>query len=113
MAYETILFDLSDGIARITLNRPDRLNSFTRAMHGELREALADLGDAHGHQHQGPEFEDGVGLDEADVVEGETRTERTEIAGLDDERRPVDARRRSHQPPAEGKGQTKEGVANP
>ena len=24
------------GVARITLNRPDRLNSFTRAMHGEL-----------------------------------------------------------------------------
>jgi 2-(1,2-epoxy-1,2-dihydrophenyl)acetyl-CoA isomerase len=36
----------ADGIARITLNRPDRLNSFTRAMHAELRDALADLGDA-------------------------------------------------------------------
>jgi len=36
-----------DGaIARITLNRPDRLNSFTAAMHGELRDALANLGDA-------------------------------------------------------------------
>ena len=33
-------------ITRITLNRPDRLNSFTAAMHAELREALADLGDA-------------------------------------------------------------------
>jgi 2-(1,2-epoxy-1,2-dihydrophenyl)acetyl-CoA isomerase len=41
MAYETILFDLNDGIARITLNRPDRLNSFNTRMHGELREALA------------------------------------------------------------------------
>ena len=37
---------IADGIARITLNRPDRLNSFTRAMHAELRDALADLGDA-------------------------------------------------------------------
>lgn len=46
MTYETILFDNADGIARITLNRPDRLNSFTRAMHGELRDALASLGDA-------------------------------------------------------------------
>jgi len=36
----TILYDLRDGIARITLNRPDRLNSFTVAMHGELRAAL-------------------------------------------------------------------------
>jgi 2-(1,2-epoxy-1,2-dihydrophenyl)acetyl-CoA isomerase len=44
--YETILFSNDDGIARITLNRPDRLNSFTRAMHGELRDALGNLGDA-------------------------------------------------------------------
>ena len=43
MAYESILFDNADGIARITLNRPDRLNSFTRAMHAELRDALANL----------------------------------------------------------------------
>ncbi|MCF2513705.1 2-(1,2-epoxy-1,2-dihydrophenyl)acetyl-CoA isomerase PaaG [Sphingomonas sp. G124] len=46
MDYETIEVAISDGIARITLNRPDRLNSFTRAMHAELREALANLGDA-------------------------------------------------------------------
>jgi 2-(1,2-epoxy-1,2-dihydrophenyl)acetyl-CoA isomerase len=41
MTYEQIRFETSDGIARITLNRPDRLNSFTSQMHGELREALA------------------------------------------------------------------------
>jgi 2-(1,2-epoxy-1,2-dihydrophenyl)acetyl-CoA isomerase len=46
MAYETIEVSNADGIARITLNRPDRLNSFTRAMHAELRDALANLGDA-------------------------------------------------------------------
>jgi 2-(1,2-epoxy-1,2-dihydrophenyl)acetyl-CoA isomerase len=46
MTYETIKFERAGHIARITLNRPDRLNSFTRAMHAELREALADLGDA-------------------------------------------------------------------
>jgi 2-(1,2-epoxy-1,2-dihydrophenyl)acetyl-CoA isomerase len=46
MSYETIQVAKSDGVARITLNRPDRLNSFTRAMHGELRNALANLGDA-------------------------------------------------------------------
>jgi 2-(1,2-epoxy-1,2-dihydrophenyl)acetyl-CoA isomerase len=46
MTYETILFEVSEGIARITLNRPDRLNSFTKAMHSELRDALASLGDA-------------------------------------------------------------------
>ncbi|MBS0322166.1 MAG: 2-(1,2-epoxy-1,2-dihydrophenyl)acetyl-CoA isomerase [Proteobacteria bacterium] len=36
-----ILYAYADGIARITLNRPDRLNSFTDAMHAELRAALA------------------------------------------------------------------------
>jgi 2-(1,2-epoxy-1,2-dihydrophenyl)acetyl-CoA isomerase len=46
MSYESIAVSNDGGIARITLNRPDRLNSFTKAMHGELREALADLGDA-------------------------------------------------------------------
>jgi 2-(1,2-epoxy-1,2-dihydrophenyl)acetyl-CoA isomerase len=41
MAEPTILFESRDGIARITLNRPDRLNSFNDAMHAELREALS------------------------------------------------------------------------
>jgi 2-(1,2-epoxy-1,2-dihydrophenyl)acetyl-CoA isomerase len=42
----TIEVSIADSIARITLNRPDRLNSFTRAMHAELRDALDHLGDA-------------------------------------------------------------------
>lgn len=46
MAYETIDFKADGPIARITLNRPDRLNSFTITMHEELRDALANLGDA-------------------------------------------------------------------
>ena len=46
MAYETIDFKADGAIARITLNRPDRLNSFTAHMHEELRDALANLGDA-------------------------------------------------------------------
>jgi 2-(1,2-epoxy-1,2-dihydrophenyl)acetyl-CoA isomerase len=44
--YETIQFELHDRIARITLNRPDRLNSFTSQMHEELRVALENLDDA-------------------------------------------------------------------
>ncbi len=40
MAYETILFEIANGAARLTLNRPDRLNSFTVQMHGEVAEAL-------------------------------------------------------------------------
>src|SRR5215475_8302511 len=47
MSYQNILFSSDAGIARITLNRPDRLNSFTDAMHAELRDALAKVkGDA-------------------------------------------------------------------
>ncbi len=41
MSYESILYECAGGIARVTLNRPDRLNSFTAAMHAELRDALA------------------------------------------------------------------------
>ena len=46
MAYETIDFKADGPIARITLNRPDRLNSFTVQMHEEVRDALGNLGDA-------------------------------------------------------------------
>jgi 2-(1,2-epoxy-1,2-dihydrophenyl)acetyl-CoA isomerase len=40
MIYQTILFDLTGGVARLTFNRPDRLNSFNTTMHAEVREAL-------------------------------------------------------------------------
>ena len=46
MAYATIDFKADGPIARLTLNRPDRLNSFTAQMHAEVRDALASLGDA-------------------------------------------------------------------
>src|SRR5687767_8253869 len=40
MNYENIKFQIKDGIALLTLNRPDKLNSFTQAMHLEVRSAL-------------------------------------------------------------------------
>lgn len=43
MAYETILFSLEAGVARLTLNRPERLNSFTARMHEEVADALGSL----------------------------------------------------------------------
>jgi 2-(1,2-epoxy-1,2-dihydrophenyl)acetyl-CoA isomerase len=43
MPYQTILFELQDNIARLTLNRPDKLNSFNEAMHLEVREALKQV----------------------------------------------------------------------
>jgi 2-(1,2-epoxy-1,2-dihydrophenyl)acetyl-CoA isomerase len=44
-AYETIQFGLADGVARLTLNRPDKLNSFNVLMHGEVSDALAQIRD--------------------------------------------------------------------
>jgi 2-(1,2-epoxy-1,2-dihydrophenyl)acetyl-CoA isomerase len=46
MAYETIDFKADGPVARITLNRPDRLNSFTVRMHEEVRDALGNLREA-------------------------------------------------------------------
>jgi 2-(1,2-epoxy-1,2-dihydrophenyl)acetyl-CoA isomerase len=43
MSYETILFEVDGGVARLTLNRPDKLNSFNMQMHGEVRQALASI----------------------------------------------------------------------
>jgi len=40
MAYRFILFEIDQGVARITLNRPDVLNSIHTAMSGEIQEAL-------------------------------------------------------------------------
>jgi 2-(1,2-epoxy-1,2-dihydrophenyl)acetyl-CoA isomerase len=46
VSYRNILFETADGIARLTLNRPERLNSFNAEMHEEVRAALASLKDA-------------------------------------------------------------------
>jgi 2-(1,2-epoxy-1,2-dihydrophenyl)acetyl-CoA isomerase len=41
MEYANILFSVGGVVARLTLNRADKLNSFTGAMHAEVRDALA------------------------------------------------------------------------
>jgi len=38
--FNAILLDIAEGIAKITLNRPDKLNAITAEMHAELRQAL-------------------------------------------------------------------------
>ena len=45
MTYTTIIADIADGIMTITLNRPERLNAFTREMLMEMTDAL-DVADA-------------------------------------------------------------------
>ncbi|MCF8211639.1 MAG: 2-(1,2-epoxy-1,2-dihydrophenyl)acetyl-CoA isomerase PaaG [Rhodoferax sp.] len=40
MSYQNIRFEVEAGVARLTLNRPEKLNSFCGPMHAELQAAL-------------------------------------------------------------------------
>ena len=40
MSYQEILYDVSDRIATVTLNRPDKLNAWTAQMGNEVRSAM-------------------------------------------------------------------------
>lgn len=46
MSEATVKLDISEGVALVTLNRPDALNSFTEEMHHALKDAL-DQVEAH------------------------------------------------------------------
>ncbi|MBI4831481.1 MAG: enoyl-CoA hydratase/isomerase family protein [Candidatus Lindowbacteria bacterium] len=43
MSYQQVLFDASEPVATITLNRPDRLNAFTYVLAGEMLDALQEV----------------------------------------------------------------------
>jgi 2-(1,2-epoxy-1,2-dihydrophenyl)acetyl-CoA isomerase len=43
MTNQTIILEIKEGIARLTLNRPERLNSFNTQMHEEMRDALSQV----------------------------------------------------------------------
>jgi enoyl-CoA hydratase/carnithine racemase len=45
MDYEQIAYEVADGVATVTLDRPERLNAYTRQMHTELIDAV-DRADA-------------------------------------------------------------------
>jgi enoyl-CoA hydratase/carnithine racemase len=42
MEYEEILYDVSDGVALVTLNRPSKLNAMTARMGAELADVMAE-----------------------------------------------------------------------
>jgi len=43
MLYKTIILKVVDGVARLTLNRPERLNCFNHTMHEEFSDALTRI----------------------------------------------------------------------
>ena len=43
MAYEQIQIDIKEGVATITLNRPEKLNAYTALMGTEIHQAFAEL----------------------------------------------------------------------
>jgi 2-(1,2-epoxy-1,2-dihydrophenyl)acetyl-CoA isomerase len=47
-SFESIRLESDGGVATLTLHRPDRLNSFTVAMHEEIRAALSEIRADHG-----------------------------------------------------------------
>ncbi|MPZ33115.1 MAG: enoyl-CoA hydratase [Rhodospirillales bacterium] len=44
MAYDTVLYDVTDRICTIALNRPEKLNAWTRQMHVDLKDAMHRAG---------------------------------------------------------------------
>lgn len=44
MAFEQITYGVADGVATITLNRPGKLNAWTRVMNTEVRQAMTKAG---------------------------------------------------------------------
>ena len=42
-SYQNILLLIDEGLATLTLDRPNRLNSFTAEMHGEVRDAFEQI----------------------------------------------------------------------
>jgi enoyl-CoA hydratase/carnithine racemase len=70
MEFEQIRYEKSEGVATITLNRPERMNAFTPKM---LEEWLAALQDAHLDPETGRILRRGRGFCGDDVGAGQNR----------------------------------------
>jgi len=46
VSYQNVLLDIGEGVARLTFNRPERLNSFNTELHAEVRAALEVVKDS-------------------------------------------------------------------
>ena len=72
--YETILFEKSDGVATVALNRPNKLNSFNGVLHEEMHAALGEAAaddDVRCIVLRGEGKGFSAGADLADVIEGD------------------------------------------
>jgi 2-(1,2-epoxy-1,2-dihydrophenyl)acetyl-CoA isomerase len=81
MSEPNILYEARGSVALVTLNRPQSLNSFTRAMHEELRAVLDRIGSDQGIRAAvltgaGRGFCAGTDLSELDVKPGPNLQER-------------------------------------
>jgi len=81
MSYETLLYETTDRVARITLNRPERYNAIERRMPREIRAAV-EAADADSDVHvivvkgAGPGFCGGYDLKKfAELADGDSRGE--------------------------------------
>ena len=46
--FKSIKFENKDGVAIVTLNRPDQMNSFTHEMHVEFEDLMIEIGEDKG-----------------------------------------------------------------
>jgi len=88
-AYEDILYTVSDGIALLTLNRPDRLNAWTQSMTRSVRRAIGEAAVDPGVRvivitGAGRGFCAGADMGLLQDIGGESATSRQQRAGNED-----------------------------
>ncbi len=61
VTYETVLYDVTDGVATITLNRPEKLNAMNDQLADDVQSAVREADEA---------YEPGITLDELEALRG-------------------------------------------